>query len=37
MFRTKEGPQPMLMGPSYKCPESMIKANKNLKNVWLLE
>ena len=44
MFRTKEGPRPMLMGPSlihtgrtyssyYKFPESMIKANKNFKNV----
>ena len=44
MFRTKEGMDPVLMGPSlshtgrtynsyYKLPESMIKANKNLKNI----
>ena len=44
MFRTKEGMDPVLMGPSlshtgrtynsyYRLPESMIKANKNLKNI----
>ena len=44
MFRTKQGIHPLFMGPSlihtgrtynshYKLPESMIKANKNLKNI----
>ena len=44
MFRTKESIHPLFMGPSlihtdrtyyshYKLPESMIKANKNLKNI----